>query len=104
MGRISTVKQLAKHCRDRLDTIIREQNYCHLDAMLKLVRAEGILLSRTALHRYVQNLVQLDGVKVSDENITVVVIVSRATGRTLATMTPASPAQVEAAISKLGNQ
>lgn len=61
----------------------------------------GLSVSRSALHRYTRDLEKRDGARCQDENITVVVIVNRATGKTVTHLTPASAVKISAAINAL---
>lgn len=84
-----------------VDAIIRQHHYSQLNAMVACLTGAGIDVSRSALHRYTRDLEKRDGARCQDENITVVVIVNRATGKTVTHLTPASVAKISAAINAL---
>ncbi|MHB8949327.1 MAG: hypothetical protein ACYC4S_09705 [Rhodoferax sp.] len=100
MGRISKIKMLSLDDYSRVNEVIRVHHYAQLDVMVDALNASGIHITRSALHRYTQKLQQLDGQKCQDENVTVVVIMTRATGATDTILTPHSAAQIRSAISK----
>lgn len=101
MGQIFKVKKLPPADLLRVDAVIRQHHYSQLNAMLTALDGIGVSVSRSALHRYTKDLEKRDGATCQDENVTVVVIVSRATGRTETHLTPASAAKVSAAIAAL---
>ena len=101
MSSIFKALTLSSNDQATVDRTIREHNFGQLDAMVKKLANEGINLSRSSLHRYAKRLRQWDGVRCPDENVTVVVVMSRATGRTETILTPASAEQVGSAVRKL---
>ncbi len=101
MGQIFKVKKLPPAKLASVDAIIRQHHYSQLNAMVTSLAGAGIDVSRSALHRYTRDLEKRDGARCQDENITVVVIVSRATGKTVTHLTPASAAKISAAINAL---
>lgn len=101
MGQIFKVKKLPPADLLRVDAIIRQYHYSQLNAMVAALGGIGVPISRSALHRYTKDLEKRDGATCQDENVTVVVIVSRATGRTETHLTPASAAKISAAIAAL---
>lgn len=103
MGRILKIKTLSADERARIDAVIREHNYNQLDAMVAALSEADIQVSRSALHRYSRDLEKRDGACCQDENITVVVIVSRATGKTETILTPASSDDVAALVRSISS-
>ncbi len=101
MGQIFTVKKLPPAKLASVDAIIRQHQYSQLNTMVTLLAGAGVHVSRSALHRYTKDLEKRDGARCQDENITVVVIVSRATGKTTTHLTPASAAKISAAINAI---
>lgn len=98
MGRVAKIKMLEGNDYSRVNEVIRAHHYGQIDTMIKVLSDEGIEVHRSTLHRYTRKLEQIDGAKCQDENVTVVVIVTRATGATDTVLTPASAAQVRASI------
>ena len=99
MGRLSRIVLMSSAQRECIDRTIRSHNYCQLDAMVQALSTEGISTSRSALHRQVKKLVGIDAVSCRDENITVVILVSRATGKTDTILTKEPAAQILTRIS-----
>lgn len=98
MGRFAKIKMLKADDYSRVNEVIRAHHYGQLDTMVKVLQDEGIQIHRSTLHRYTRKLEQNDGANCQDENVTVVVIVTRATGATDTVLTAASAAQVRASI------
>lgn len=100
MGRFAKIKMLSPQEFSRVNDVIRAHHYGQLDTMVSVLLEAGISVSRAGLHRYTRKLEQQDGAKCQDENITVVVIMTRATGATDTILTTCSAAQIRSAISK----
>jgi hypothetical protein len=101
MGRNTYANTLTDEKYVRLNEVIRAHHYCQLDAMVELLSDENIKISRSALQRHCRKLQRLDGQVCQDENVSVVVIVTRATGATNSILTTASADQILAAISSI---
>lgn len=93
MARLSKVQKLSTDQLQTVETTIRQHHYAQLDEMLTVLGAQGIELSRSALHRYVKRLSARDAER-SDRRNTVVIIVSRSTGATATLHTSATADQI----------
>lgn len=98
MGRVSKVRMLTPKDYSRVNEVIRAHHYGQLDTMVEVLKGSGVEISRSALHRHTRKLEQIDGAKCQDENVTVVVMVNRATGATDTLLTPASTVQIRTLI------
>jgi len=56
MGRRSTIDRLPEAKRQRVQQLLRDSRHLTVDAVADLMHAEGIGISRSAVHRYRQAL------------------------------------------------
>lgn len=90
MGSISTPMKFPPEQLAFIEATIRQHHYARLDETLTTLKLAGIALSRSGLHRYAKRLERLDCVCPPQVKGTLVVIVSRASGRTWTVMSAAS--------------
>ena len=92
MARVSSISGLSPEQHAAVDTCIRRYRYVDLAGMLETLKLQGIFLSKSALHRYVQKQQIKDGLHAGTSDDVVVVIVERSTGDTTTLTTGVSKA------------
>ena len=90
MGRNSTMQQMTAEDNARADACIRQHRFININAIKAALEAEGIQISRAALHRYMQRLAKRDGLNFGSENDTVIVVMQRSTGAVVQLSTTAT--------------
>lgn len=101
MGRIFSIHYLEPEQHAKVDACLRRHRFANLDAMLAELQADGISISRSALHRYARDLKARDVEQVGTADNTVVVIMERASGTVRTITTAASGAAIAALIEKI---
>ncbi|WP_200225585.1 phage protein Gp27 family protein [Rubrivivax gelatinosus] len=101
MSRKSSILYLSREDHVKVDACVRRHRFVNYSGMQAELRAAGIDVSRSALHRYVQKVQAGDAAPPVASAACVVVIVERASGAVRSLTTEASGEQIEAAIRSL---
>lgn len=80
MGRLLKIELLPEAERIAIDRSIREHRYMLLDEIVADLAAQGIVVGRSSLHRYVVKLREKDATLATPEEGTIVTIVERGSG------------------------
>ena len=102
MGRASKIDLLTPGQQLTMDRCVRAYRYRDLDGLLEDLKAQGIEMSRSALHRYVVKLQQRDALCAGPEEGTIVTIVERGSGSVRVLKTAATGQAVAALIANIG--
>ena len=90
MGRLLKIELLPEAERIAIDRSIREHRYMLLDEIVADLTAQGIVVGRSSLHRYVVKLRENDATLATPEEGTIVTIVERGSGEVRLVNTAAS--------------
>lgn len=80
MGRHTKIEQGPEHERIAIDRCIREHRFMGIEGMVADLKAQGLSVNRSSLHRYMLKLREKDSTLATPEEGTIVTIVERATG------------------------
>jgi len=101
MGRLQTFQYLTPEQNAIADACIRKYRFARLDVVKAELEESGILIGRSALHRYMKGLRMSDGFQMAQDDATVVTIVERATGRVTVLATAVEAEAIASFILKL---
>ncbi len=104
MGRVFKVNTLLSAEREQVEDVLRQYQYGQFGQASAALKELGLNISRSALHRYSKVLIQRDQQSAGQENVTVAVLIDRATGQTVMMLTPDPIGKVQAAIKALATQ
>lgn len=102
MARTPSIVKLPPDQQCRIDALLRRYQYGCYDLIMTELSADGVPISRSALHRYGQRLKSLDSLQGNAPDSTVVIVVDLRTGAATQIRTAATPAVVISAIGALG--
>jgi len=101
MSRNSSVVLLEPEQQARVDALLRRYRYVRIDQANSELAETGILLSRSALHRYAQRLRSMDRVPVIGKGPIVVMILDQRSDVSTVVRTSVAASAVVSAISAL---
>ena len=104
MSRPHSVLGLSLQHHATVEACIRRSRYVDILGMVAELKDQGIVMSKSALHRYVVKLKARDGMHAGTSNDVVVVIVERSTGETTTMTTGASRAALVGLIEELNKR
>jgi Protein of unknown function (DUF3486) len=101
MGKNSNITNLPIDQQTQVDKLIRLHRYRNLDLIMEAARDCGITgFSRSALHRYLQDLKQSDALCANPDEGTIITIIERGTGEVRVIKTSASGSAIVTLIEK----
>ena len=83
MARRSAFNYLTPEQNAAADACIRQYRYARLDEIVEALEAQGIVMTRSAVGRYMKKLRERDGMLMDATDATVVTIVDRASGNVI---------------------
>ena len=101
MGRLSTIDLLPRPQKLFVESTIRTHRYHQIDCVQALIKEAGIVVSRSALHRYFQKLADRDARHRGNPDDLVIILVERSTGSTTTLTTAVCKRVVVEAIERL---
>lgn len=101
MSRISIANKLTAAQNLIMDSCIRRNRFVGIEDIRAELVEGGIKISKSALHRYMQKLKQLDGLHEGTPDDTVVVVMKRSTGSVISLTTTASMASIVSLIESI---
>lgn len=101
MGRIRLVTKLLPEQQATLEALLRRYRYGGIDIVLGELQSQGIVISRSALHRHAQLLKSNDTLLGADVESTMVVVIDLRSGGARQIRTVATPDIVIGAIGDL---
>ena len=101
MSRISIANKLTAAQNLIMDSCIRRNRFVGIEDIRAELVEGGIKISKSALHRYMQKLKQLDDLHESTPDDTVVVVMKRSTGSVISLTTTASMASIVSLIESI---
>lgn len=98
MGRFYAVNYLSPEQHCAVDACIRRHRFCGIETILAELAQSGIKLSKSGLHRYMQDMRSKDSLHTGTTDNTIIIIVERDSGTTKTLSTGATAAAIVAMI------